>query len=103
MMDPSCDSAVFEEPEDPNNRSFFSEIISSISDVKFSHSGRYLLTRDYLTTKVWDLNMENKPIETYQVSLAPPSPSVTHLPSALARFWTWHSSSHTLSNQSSTE
>ncbi|EGW05319.1 Serine/threonine-protein phosphatase 2A 55 kDa regulatory subunit B beta isoform, partial [Cricetulus griseus] len=58
---------VFEEPEDPSNRSFFSEIISSISDVKFSHSGRYIMTRDYLTVKVWDLNMENLQIETYQV------------------------------------
>ncbi|KAM8959157.1 serine/threonine-protein phosphatase 2A 55 kDa regulatory subunit B beta isoform 3-T3 [Lycaon pictus] len=64
-----CDrhSKFFEEPEDPSNRSFFSEIISSISDVKFSHSGRYIMTRDYLTVKVWDLNMENRPIETYQV------------------------------------
>ncbi|RXN29134.1 serine threonine- phosphatase 2A 55 kDa regulatory subunit B beta isoform isoform X2 [Labeo rohita] len=60
-------SFIFEEPEDPSNRSFFSEIISSISDVKFSHSGRYLMTRDYLTVKVWDLNMESKPLETYQV------------------------------------
>lgn len=60
-------SPVFEEPEDPSNRSFFSEIIFSISDVKFSHSGRYIMTRDYLTVKVWDLNMENKPLETYQV------------------------------------
>lgn len=25
------------------------------------------MTRDYLTVKVWDLNMENRPIETYQV------------------------------------
>ncbi|TRY95399.1 hypothetical protein DNTS_017059, partial [Danionella cerebrum] len=58
---------LFEEPEDPSNRSFFSEIISSISDVKFSHSGRYLMTRDYLTVKVWDVNMESKPLETYQV------------------------------------
>lgn len=58
---------VFEEPEDPSAHSFFSEIISSVSDVKFSHSGRYLLTRDYLTAKVWDLNMERKPLETYQV------------------------------------
>jgi hypothetical protein len=63
----SVPPAVFEEPEDPSNRSFFSEIISSISDVKFSHSGRYLMTRDYLTVKVWDLNMESKPLETYQV------------------------------------
>uniref|UniRef100_A0A672SV06 Serine/threonine-protein phosphatase 2A 55 kDa regulatory subunit B n=1 Tax=Sinocyclocheilus grahami TaxID=75366 RepID=A0A672SV06_SINGR len=64
-----CDkhSKIFEEPEDPGNRSFFSEIISSVSDVKFSHSGRYLLTRDYLTVKVWDLNMEKGPVETYQV------------------------------------
>ena len=52
----------FEEPEEPNSRSFFSEIIGTISDVKFSHSGRYLLSRDYLTVKVWDLHMENKPI-----------------------------------------
>lgn len=58
---------VFEEPEDPGARSFFSEIISSISDVRFSHNGRYMLTRDYLTVKVWDLNMENKPVEVYNV------------------------------------
>jgi len=64
-----CDqhTKLFEEPEDPTNRSFFSEIISSISDVKFSHSGRYLMSRDYLTVKIWDVNMENKPVETYQV------------------------------------
>lgn len=58
---------VFEETNDPNSRSFFSEIISSISDVKFSHSGRYMMTRDYLSIKIWDLNMENRPLETYQV------------------------------------
>ena len=61
---------VFEEPGDPSNRSFFSEIISSISDVKFSHSGRYMMTRDYLSVKIWDLNMESRPVETYQVGLS---------------------------------
>lgn len=60
--------AVFEEPEDPTNRSFFSEIISSISDVKLSNSGRYMISRDYLSVKVWDLHMETKPIESYPVS-----------------------------------
>ncbi|XP_055017286.1 LOW QUALITY PROTEIN: serine/threonine-protein phosphatase 2A 55 kDa regulatory subunit B alpha isoform [Boleophthalmus pectinirostris] len=59
---------LFKEPEDPNRRSFFSEIISSISDVKFSHSGRYVMTRDYLSVKIWDINMDTKPIETYQVN-----------------------------------
>lgn len=64
-----CDNSakVFEEKEDPSTRSFFSEIISSISDIKFSQSGRYILSRDYLTLNVWDLNMESKPVETYSV------------------------------------
>jgi len=64
-----CDrhAKIFEEPEDPSQRSFFSEIISSISDVKFSNSGRYMVTRDYLTCKIWDINMESKPVETFKV------------------------------------
>ncbi|ESN91505.1 hypothetical protein HELRODRAFT_108341 [Helobdella robusta] len=64
-----CDqhAKLYEEPEDPANRSFFSEIISSISDVKFSRSGNNMVTRDYLTVKVWDLRNESRPVETYQV------------------------------------
>ncbi|CAB3361366.1 Hypothetical predicted protein [Cloeon dipterum] len=64
-----CDkhAKMFEEPEDPTNRSFFSEIISSISDVKLSNSGRYMVSRDYLSVKVWDLRMETKPTESYAV------------------------------------
>lgn len=57
----------FEEEEDPSNRSFFSEIISSISDVKFSHDGRYMLSRDYLSLKIWDINMDSRPIRTIQI------------------------------------
>ncbi|TPP62711.1 Serine/threonine-protein phosphatase 2A 55 kDa regulatory subunit B, partial [Fasciola gigantica] len=57
----------FEETDDPRGRSFFSEVINNISDVSFSHSGRYILTRDYLTVKVWDLNMPYEPVETYLV------------------------------------
>lgn len=57
----------FEEEEDPSTRSFFSEIISSISDVKFSHDGRYILSRDYLSLKIWDINMESRPIKTIPI------------------------------------
>ncbi|KAK1032937.1 protein phosphatase 2A regulatory subunit cdc55, partial [Friedmanniomyces endolithicus] len=58
-----CDEHAkqFEQEEDPSSRSFFSEIISSISDVRFSHDGRYILSRDYLTVKIWDVNMERQP------------------------------------------
>ncbi|KAA8499141.1 Serine/threonine protein phosphatase 2A 55 kDa regulatory subunit B beta isoform [Porphyridium purpureum] len=53
----------FEEPEDPGaNQSFFSEIIASISDIKFSPDGRYILTRDYMTLRLWDVNMERQPV-----------------------------------------
>ncbi|PAA63493.1 hypothetical protein BOX15_Mlig024425g2, partial [Macrostomum lignano] len=64
-----CDQhvGIFEEADDPSSRSFFSEIISSVSDIKFSHSGRYILSRDYLQLKVWDLNMATKPVEVYPV------------------------------------
>lgn len=64
-----CDESakVFEEPEDPSSKSFFSEIISSISDIKFSRDGRYILSRDYLTLKVWDINMESKPVKSIKI------------------------------------
>lgn len=60
-----CDqhAKIFEEQEDPASKSFFSEIISSISNVKFSHDGKYILSRDYLTLKIWDIAMEKQPIK----------------------------------------
>ncbi|KAK2831019.1 Protein phosphatase PP2A regulatory subunit B, partial [Arthroderma sp. PD_2] len=57
----------FEQEEDVTSRSFFSEIISSISDVRFSHDGRYILSRDYLTVKIWDVNMERQPVKTIPI------------------------------------
>lgn len=55
---------VFEVEDDPADKSFFSEIISSISDVQFTPSGDYLISRDYLTVKVWDIR---KPLIPTQV------------------------------------
>jgi len=64
-----CDShsKLFEEQEPPGNRNFFSEIIASISDIKFGAGGRYILSRDYLTLKLWDINMESSPVKTLKV------------------------------------
>ncbi|KAI9292403.1 protein phosphatase PP2A regulatory subunit B [Neoconidiobolus thromboides FSU 785] len=64
-----CDqyAQVFEEEEDPADRSFFSEIISSISDIRFSNDGRYILSRDYLSLRIWDINMATRPIKTISV------------------------------------
>ncbi|CAG7924474.1 unnamed protein product [Penicillium olsonii] len=64
-----CDehSKQFEQEEDASSRSFFSEIISSISDVRFSNDGRYIVSRDYLTVKIWDVNMERQPVKTIPI------------------------------------
>jgi len=64
-----CDryAKQYEEEEDPSSRSFFSEIISSISDVKFSRDGRYILSRDYLSLKIWDVNMDSRPVKTINI------------------------------------
>jgi len=50
-----------------NERTFFSEVIASMSDVKFSRSGRYLMARDYMTLKIWDVNMTSQPLRTIKV------------------------------------
>ena len=68
----TCERArkTFEEPEVPGSRSFFSEIVASVSDLRFAgegRSGRYLVSRDYMTVKVWDVNMERAPLATFKV------------------------------------
>lgn len=68
-MNSLCDNhaKIFEEFIDPSNHNFFTEITSSISDVKFSSNGRYIASRDYMTVKIWDINMENEPIKTINI------------------------------------
>lgn len=64
-----CDEhvKVFAVEEDPSTKSFFTEIIASVSDCKFTNDGRYIVSRDYLTLKIWDINMESKPVRTIQI------------------------------------
>jgi serine/threonine-protein phosphatase 2A regulatory subunit B len=53
--------------DDPSTKTFFSEIIASISDAKFSADGQYVLARDYMTLKVWDVRTEKKPLSVLYV------------------------------------
>ncbi|KAL2352229.1 MgPP2Aregb1, protein phosphatase regulatory beta sub-unit 1 [Cryomyces antarcticus] len=64
-----CDvhAKQYEQEEDPSSRSFFSEIISSISDVRFSHDGQHIVSRDYLTVKIWDVRTERQPLKTIPI------------------------------------
>jgi hypothetical protein len=49
-------------------RSFFSEIVASVSDVRFvGPSGRALVARDYMGLSLWDLAQPRAPVATYPV------------------------------------
>ncbi|CAN1162373.1 Serine/threonine protein phosphatase 2A 55 kDa regulatory subunit B beta isoform [Linum perenne] len=67
-----CDShaKLFEEQEAPGSRSFFTEIIASISDIKFAKDGRYLLSRDYMTLKLCDLYENDSIFDKFECCLS---------------------------------
>jgi serine/threonine-protein phosphatase 2A regulatory subunit B len=53
------------DPSGPKN--FFTEVISAYNSVKFVKNERYIVARDFLTVKVWDLAMSNKPVTTIPI------------------------------------
>lgn len=65
----TCDhtAQVFEEKNANVTRNFFTEIISSISDVTFSRNGKYIFSRDFLSVKIWDVAQTSHPVETVSI------------------------------------
>jgi len=59
-----CDShsKSFQVRPEAEGKSFFSEIISSVSDIKFSNNGTHILSRDFMTLKLWDVRIETRPV-----------------------------------------
>ena len=57
-------SAVY---QNKKGEGFFSEVLESVSDARFTPDGRYIIARDYLTTKIWDVNMDRKPLHVFEV------------------------------------
>ncbi|EGG22953.1 hypothetical protein DFA_05083 [Cavenderia fasciculata] len=49
------------------NESTFSDYLNSILDLRFSPDGRYFATRNLESLSIWDMNMENQPIATYNL------------------------------------
>ncbi|KAK9113694.1 hypothetical protein Syun_020491 [Stephania yunnanensis] len=64
-----CDqhARILQDREAHGSKSFFTEIVASISDMKFASDGRHILSRDYMNLKLWDLNMETSPIATFKI------------------------------------
>ncbi|MES1912318.1 MAG: hypothetical protein MHM6MM_004614 [Cercozoa sp. M6MM] len=67
LSDGNADAALtFEAPEDAGDRTFFTEILASISDISFSGE-HFLVARDYLSVKVWDVRMQRTPVSVIRV------------------------------------
>ncbi|XP_038879247.1 serine/threonine protein phosphatase 2A 55 kDa regulatory subunit B beta isoform-like isoform X2 [Benincasa hispida] len=64
-----CDhSAILLRTEELNRpKSFFTEIISSISDIKFSSDGRFIISRDYMNLKLWDIHKCSSPVAVFKI------------------------------------
>ena len=61
-------ASVHVQPEQPNaQRSFFTELLASMSDLKFSRCGRHMLARDFMGLKLWDVRMEASPVATFPI------------------------------------
>lgn len=64
-----CDhSAIILHDGEPRGmKTFFTEIIASISDIKFATDGRHILSRDFMSLKLWDMHMGTSPVATYKI------------------------------------
>lgn len=65
-----CDknAKLFTSPPDAeSDKTFFADVTKSISDCKFIKGGRYMLSRDFMTLKIWDVNMESKPVDMIRI------------------------------------
>lgn len=62
------------------SKGFFNELTQAITDAKFSKGGRFIVSRDFMSVKLWDMNMEKRPVETLYVhEYLRPSPAMWHL------------------------
>ncbi|KAL0318489.1 UNVERIFIED_CONTAM: Serine/threonine protein phosphatase 2A regulatory subunit B alpha isoform [Sesamum angustifolium] len=64
-----CDhnARILKDEESHGPKSFFTEIIASITDLKFANDGRHILSRDYMNLKLWDINMDAGPVATFRI------------------------------------
>jgi len=60
-------SAINFKSESPGQKNFLTEMISCYSSADFTPSAKYLITRDFLTVKVWDVCNTKKPVSSVMV------------------------------------
>jgi serine/threonine-protein phosphatase 2A regulatory subunit B len=46
------------------SKNYLIDLISNISSAEFTQNGKYIVSRDYLTVKIWDVANTKKPVNT---------------------------------------
>ncbi|KAL0341502.1 UNVERIFIED_CONTAM: Serine/threonine protein phosphatase 2A regulatory subunit B beta isoform [Sesamum calycinum] len=67
-----CDhnARILKDEESHGPKSFFTEIIASITDLKFANDGRHILSRDYMNLKLCDLYNNDAIFDKFECCLA---------------------------------
>jgi serine/threonine-protein phosphatase 2A regulatory subunit B len=50
--------------ESNGQKNFLTEMISCYSSAEFTRNSKYLISRDFLTVKIWDVCNAKKPVNT---------------------------------------
>jgi serine/threonine-protein phosphatase 2A regulatory subunit B len=56
----------FKIPVNPAKKHFFTDFINNISHASFTKDGTHILSRDYVSTKIWDVRNSTTPLRTIQ-------------------------------------
>ena len=65
-METISKTALDDTREDDTDR-LLTDIVDSVTDFKYSNDGRFVLSRDFLTLKLWDVAMEREPLRTFHI------------------------------------
>lgn len=63
-------SVCYRSPNSTQNRqrNHLLDAVSSISSATFTKNGKYLISRDCLSVKIWDIAVPNKPITSILIN-----------------------------------
>ncbi|KAJ8753613.1 hypothetical protein K2173_022854 [Erythroxylum novogranatense] len=62
-----CSGRILQDTNSHGPKSLFTEIIASISDVKFTNDGQHILSRDYMNLKLWDTRVDFSPVAVFKI------------------------------------
>lgn len=43
-------------------KNFFTDMVSSVGSTEFAQNGKYIISREYLNVKIWDISQTRKPL-----------------------------------------